>query len=201
MLLLGLNGSPNKKGNTKFLLERILNKAKSLGVETSMMDLGELFDSLNNSFCVACSNPCQALCYKGTKIEEAFELMKKADGFVFGSPVYFGTVSAQMKAFFDKSRKLRTEKAFYNKVAAGVTVAASKHGGQETTIKALHDIMLVHGMIIVGDGYIEDDCGHHGVCAQLSSEKDEVAINRAEILSKRLIEVCNATSSLRKFVK
>jgi len=39
-----------------------------------------------------------------------------------GSPVYFGSVSAQLKAFFDKTRKLRSEKALYNKFACGVTV-------------------------------------------------------------------------------
>jgi len=38
-------------------------------------------------------------------------------------------------------------------------------------MKALHDIMLVHGMTIVGDGYVGDDCGHHGVCAQQPADK------------------------------
>ena len=53
------------------------------------------------------TNPCSGVCYKGTELEEAFELLEKADGVIFGSPVYFGTVSAQMKAFADKARGLR----------------------------------------------------------------------------------------------
>ena len=57
-------------------------------------------------------------------------------------------------------------------------------------MKALHDIMLVHGMTIVGDGYTEYDCGHHGVSAQKPAEKDEFAIKRAGILAKRLVEAC-----------
>jgi len=44
-------------------------------------------------------------------LEEAYEILKKADAIVMGSPVYFGSVSAQLKAFFDKTRKLRSEKA------------------------------------------------------------------------------------------
>jgi len=71
-----------------------------------------------------------------------------------------------------------------------VTVGGARFGGQETTMKALHDIMLVHGMTIVGDGYVGDDCGHHGVCAQQPADKDEFAIKRAKILGRRLVDVC-----------
>lgn len=201
MLIVGLNGSPNKKGNTKFLLEKILDKAKDLGAETMIIEVDEILKSAKHSFCRACTNPCSGQCFRGTEVEQVFELLKKADGVVFGSPVYFGTVSAQLKALFDKSRRLRREKGLYNTVGAGVTVGNSKYGGQETTIKALHDIMLVQGMIIVGDGYLEDDCGHHGVSAQKPSAEDSVSIQRAEILAKRLVEVCAATTPLRSFQK
>jgi multimeric flavodoxin WrbA len=198
MLIIGLNGSLNKNGNTKFLLNKVLENAESLGANTKILDVSEFLNSARHSFCTACSNPCSSICYKDTKLEEAFELLRNADGILFGSPVYFGSISGQLKAFFDKTRKYRTEKAFYNKIAAGVTVGTSKYGGQETTMKALHDIMLVHGMIIVADGYVEDDCGHHGVCAHRPAQNDEFAINRAGILGKRMVEVCGATASLRK---
>lgn len=198
MLLVGLNGSPNKNGNTRFLLTKVLGTAKSLGADTQILEVEELLKTAKHCFCTACSNPCSGVCYKGTELEKAYELLKNADGIIFGSPVYFGSASAQLKAFFDKTRKLRAEKGLYNKVAAGVTVGASKYGGQETTMKALHDIMLVQGMIIVGDGFFEYDCGHHGVSGQRPAEKDEFAIKRTEILAKRIVEVCKATESLRK---
>jgi len=195
MLIIGLNGSPNKNGNTKFLLNTVLDKLKDMGADTSIIEVPELLKTAKHSFCTVCSNPCSGVCYKDTALEEAYELMKKADGLILGSPSYFGTVSGQMKAFFDKTRKLRGEKAFYNKVAAGVTVGASKYGGQETTMKALHDIMLVHGMMIIGDGYVEDDCGHHGVCAQQPAEDDNFAKKRALILAKHIFDVCNMKNS------
>lgn len=201
MLIVGLNGSPNKNGNTKFLLEKVMESAGNRGADTAIIEVAEIMGNLENSFCTVCSNPCSGKCYKGTKLEEAFELLKKADGIIFGSPVYFGSISAQLKAFFDKSRKLRGEKSLCNKVAAGVTVGASKYGGQETTMKALHDIMLVQGMIIVGDGFIDDDCGHQGVCAQRSAENDDFAVRRAEILGKRMVEVCRAMNFSKYVVK
>lgn len=197
MLIIGLNGSPNKKGNTQFLLETALAKAESLGAKTQILQVPELLKSSKYPFCTACSNPCSGQCYQDTALGEAFQQVTKADGLLLGSPVYFGSVSAQLKAFFDKSRKLRGEKGFYNTVAAGLSVGASRFGGQETTIKALHDIMLVQGMLIIGDGYHEDDCGHHGACAQKPASEDEFALKRAEILAKRMVEVCQATMELR----
>jgi len=163
-----------------------------------VIDIPSVLASSKNQFCTSCSTPCSGICYVGTKIEESFNLLKKADAIVFGSPSYFGSISGQLKAFFDKSRILRGSKSLYNKIGAGVTVGGSKYGGQETTMKSLHDIMMVHGMIIVGDGFVDDDCGHHGVCAQRPSEIDEFAKKRAVILAKRLIEVCKATENLRK---
>lgn len=201
MLIIGLNGSPHKEGNTKILLNAVLNKAQSQGAETMIIEIHDVLKTARNNFCQVCSSPCNASCYQGTEMEKAFELLKKADGVVFGSPVYFGTVSAQLKAFFDMSRRLRATKGLYNTVAAGVTVGNSNFGGQETTLRALHEIMLVHGMIIIGDGFYEDDCGHFGVCAQKPADEDKSALQRAEIVGKRLIEVCTATEHLRKMGK
>ena len=72
--------------------------------------------------------------------------------------------------------------------------------GRETTIRALHDIMLVHGMTIVGDGFFEDDCGHHGVCAHNPAENDEFAVKRAEILAKRIFDICNKLEKINNRV-
>lgn len=197
MYIVGLNGSPNKEGNTSFLVNTVLEQCSVLGAETVFIEIGSIMSELKNSYCTVCSNPCTGICYKGTKLEEAFETLKKADGIVIGSPVYFGSVSAQLKAMFDKTRKVRANKWLYNKVGLGVSVGTSRYGGQETTLKAMHDMMLVNGMIIVGDGYIDDDCGHHGVCAMRPAKEDENALKRAVISARRLVEVCKTTESIR----
>jgi len=191
MLIVGINGSPNKNGSTKYMLETALNELKEKGAETHLIDIMDIITEPENPFCTVCSNPCDGRCYKDTKLETAYDTMKKADGILFGSPVYFGSMTAQLKALFDKTRKLRSEKAFYNTVGAALTVGAAEFGGQETTIKAIHDSMMVNGMIIVGDGYIDNDCGHHGVCAVRPARGDKFANKRIKILSSRMFEVCN----------
>lgn len=190
MLIVGLNGSPNKNGNTKYLLNHLLLETEKNGCQTQIIDVLDCVKSSKNNFCVVCSQPCSMVCFKATKLEKAFEMMARADAIVLGSPVHFGTVSAPLKAMFDMSRSLREQKKLYNKIGVGVTVGASSFGGQETTIKALHDIMLIQGMIIVGDGYGDDDCGHHGVCATKPSKCDAFALERSKSLAKRVVEVC-----------
>jgi multimeric flavodoxin WrbA len=188
MWIVAINGSPNKEGNTAYLLQKVLDSAKAHGAKHCFLyHAHALLSELKNPFCNVCSNPCSGICYKGSRLEEVFDTMKQADALVFGSPTYFGTVSAQLKAFFDKTRKLRGEKAFYNKLACGLSVGKSPYGGQETTLRALHDMMLVHGMQVVGDGSGMDDCGHSGVCATQPSWEDAHALKRAEILGKRLV--------------
>ena len=42
MFIVGLNGSPNKDGNTKFLLNTVLEEAENLGAKTMIMKEKEL---------------------------------------------------------------------------------------------------------------------------------------------------------------
>lgn len=196
MLIVGINGSPHKNGNTVFLLNTILKEIEILGCEWKLIHAVDAVLSCKNPFCMACSTPCSGKCYKGTELEKAYDLITKANGVVIGSPVYFGTVTAQLKAFFDKTRKIRGEKIWINKVGGGITVGGSKYGGQETTMRAIHDILLVHGMIVVGDGHPEMDAGHHGVSAHKPAQDDSFALERARVLAKKIVDTCKAMQSV-----
>lgn len=198
MLIVGINGSPKKEGNTAFLVREGLAAAEAAGAETALIHVSESLTDQKTPYCIQCSKPCQGACSRANRLGEAFELLKKADGLLLGSPVYFGTVSAQLKAFWDKGRILRKQKALLNVVGAGVAVGGSRFGGQETTIKALFDMMLIQGMMIVGDGSDEADCGHQGSCSHAPADKDEFAIQRVRITGQRLATVAAATMSLRK---
>ena len=198
MFILVINGSPKQDGNVAYLLGLMQEELENKGAELEMISAHRIMTGQEQPFCSACTNPCPGKCYKGTALEEAYEKMERADAIILGSPVYFGTVSAQLKSFWDKTRKLRTEKKLVNKVGAAVTCGASRFGGQETTLKALFDMFMIQGMTIVGDGHGAADAGHHGVCAQHSSREDVTASQRATILAQRVWEVAQATASLRE---
>lgn len=197
MLILAINGSPNKDGNTAYMLETALQEVRSLGAEGVLIHAAEVLRDVKVPFCIACSNPCEGKCYRGTALEEAFNLMQRADGIIVGSPVYFCTVSAQLKGFWDKTRKLRTAKVLVNKIGGALAVGGARFGGQETTLRAIHDMMLCQGLTVIGDGYSEDDAGHQGGCCQKPAREDQEGLKRTRVLARRVFQVAEATKGLR----
>lgn len=197
MLIVGVNGSPAKNGNTAYLLTRGLEQAAGLGAKTELIHVMDALADFKVPFCTACSTPCKADCTKDTAMEKALDLLRRADAVLVGSPVYFGTLTGQLKAFWDKARVLRSEKALLNTVGASVAVGATRFGGQEQTLRAIDEIMLIQGMTLVGAGHSEHDCGHHGVAGQKPVQEDKFACERIIILAKRMVEVARVTATLR----
>jgi multimeric flavodoxin WrbA len=196
MYLLALNGSPNRSGNTAFLLQAVLDAAREEGVEGRLLHVADVVEDQEYPFCRACSSPCKEACHRKSKaLREACRALEEAGGLVLGSPVYFGTVSAQLKALWDKTRAVRSRRSLVGKPGGAVAVGAARFGGQETTVKALHDMMLVQGMSIVGEGWMDEDAGHQGVCGRKPVEEDSFALERARILGKRLAAEIKGRSS------
>ncbi len=196
--IVGINGSSDKAGNTNFLLQTGLKEASLLGARTDIIHVGDVLGKMSVPFCINCSAPCKGICAANTPLAEALDMIREADGLVIGSPVYFGMMTAQLKAFWDKLRCLRAEKKLLNTVGGVIVVGNGRNGGQEGTISAIHEMMLVQGMTIVGGGHFDHDCGHYGVAAQKPAQDDNYAIERTKILAKRIYEVSLATKCLRK---
>ena len=66
-------------------------------------------------------------------MQELYELLAKAQGIIFASPVYNGGVSAQIKTVMDRTRSLvAADKNFFKgKIGMGITVGGDRNGGQE----------------------------------------------------------------------
>ena len=186
MYILALNGSHNNNGNTAFLLNEVLNHCREAGAETELCSVHEAIMSAKYPFCLNCSTPCSKQCYKGTKLDELFAKVEKADFVLFGSPVYFGSMTGQLKCLFDKTRDARSRKAWKGKKCAAVSVGASKYGGQERTVEAIHSCALVSGMTVIGNSS-ELGMGHFGLSAQRPAQSDEYAIAQAKSLAERIM--------------
>ena len=78
-----------------------------------------------------------------------------ADGYVFGSPTRYGVMSSQLKQFFDTTGPLWGQGKLANKAVAAFAGAANAHGGQETTILTIYNVMYHWGAIIVPPGYTD----------------------------------------------
>lgn len=83
-----------------------------------------------------------------------------ADGFAFGTPTRYGNIAAQLKAFIDTTGGIWERGHLANKPVTGFTSTVERHGGQESTLLALYNIMHHWGCIIVPTGYVDYDIIH-----------------------------------------
>ena len=70
------------------------------------------------------------------------------DGIIMGSPVYYGSMAAELKKFIDESVAVHGQLA--GKVGAAFASSANIGGGNETTIMDILKALLVHGMVVPG---------------------------------------------------
>jgi NAD(P)H dehydrogenase (quinone) len=76
-----------------------------------------------------------------------------ADALALGSPVRFGQMSAEMKAFWDQTTSVWLKGQLIDKPAGVFTSSSTQHGGNEATLLGMMLPLLHHGMIIVGQPF------------------------------------------------
>jgi len=185
--IMGIVGSPRKKGNTNYLVKEALKAAGKLGVETELINMCDI----EIEPCVAC-DICKSTgeCAIYDDVPNLLDKLTDSQGVIFGSPVYFGSMTSQLKMLIDRSRPLRFDFKLKNKVGGGISVGGSRNGGQETTISAIHQFMLIHDMIIVGDGAPLAHYGGTGVGSNINSaEGDDVGLETSRNLGRRMAEL------------
>lgn len=152
----------SRSGNTKKLADAIANGVKEVG-------------GIN---CIV----------KSTK-EVTKEDFLNSQGIIAGSPVYFGSMAAELKEVFDKFISVR--KQMEGKVGAAFATSADPTGGKETTMFSIIQALLIYGMIIVGDPM--DATGHYGVAC--TGQPDEKTISNAVKLGKRVANLVKKLSA------
>ncbi len=100
IFILGVNGSARKDGNTAKLLKKVLDYAKKEGAKTEIM---HLIDK-DIKPCISClaEENCKYPCNIKDDMQGIFELLKKVDCLILGSPTYWYAVSGLMKNFIDR---------------------------------------------------------------------------------------------------
>jgi multimeric flavodoxin WrbA len=104
MKIIAINGSPRKNWNTATLLEKTLEGAASNGAETELIHLYDL----NYKGCVSCfacklkGGKSYGKCAVKDGLAPVFKKIEAADALVFGSPVYLGNVTGEMRSFLER---------------------------------------------------------------------------------------------------
>lgn len=198
MLVLGLQGSPRKKGNTRYLLDRFLEESRSLGARTMTVD-AEKRNILPCRELTACER--KGFCpIKDDMKDEVYALIQEADVIVAATPVFFYNMTAQLKALIDRCQLFWARKYRFKLKEAGIgqrkgfllSVGASR-GKQlfeaiELSIRYFFDAVSAHdegGLTYRGVENVGDMAAHPTMADDVRKAVEQLItplVNRKRIL-------------------
>lgn len=101
MRILVLNGSPRLKGNTKQMIDAFREGATSTGNKVDVIDVcrKKIAGCLACEYCHTKGN---GICVQKDDMQEVYSLLGEADMLVIASPIYYHSVSGQLKCTLDR---------------------------------------------------------------------------------------------------
>ena len=147
MKVLLVNGRPRAAGCTFTALSEVAETLQEEGIETEIFQLG----AKPVQDCIACMK-CRELqkCVFDDVANELIEKAKGADGFVFGTPVYYAHPSGRVQSVLDR--------AFYAGGYAfackpGAAVVSARRGGTAASFDVLNKYFGIASMPVVSSTY------------------------------------------------
>lgn len=148
MKVLMINGSPNKQGCTYTALSIVAEALAAEGIESEIIWLGK--GPVRD--CVACFGCRKTGCcvFDEDGISAVKAKCAEADGFIFGSPVYYAHPSGRILSFLDR---LFFSGSAEFKGKPGAAVVSARRAGTTASIDVLNKYFSIAQMPIVGSSY------------------------------------------------
>ena len=133
MKVVAVGGSPRLTGNSNYLMDQVLEELSRSSIEAEKIVLNQY----KISCCQAHEN-CRDVkkCQVQDDAPWILEKISSADAVIMASPVYFGSISAQVKTFLDRSYFLFAHGIKMKAKCYGL-IAISGGGGFEETLQEL----------------------------------------------------------------
>ncbi|MCM1117739.1 MAG: flavodoxin family protein [bacterium] len=147
MNVLLLNGSANQKGCTYTALEEIGRTLQAEGVAYEIFQIG----AQPVRDCIGCGQCSKQGCiFTDDSVNVFVQKARSADGFVFGTPVYYAHASGRILSFLDRAF-YSSKDAFIHKPAAAV--ASARRAGTTASLDDLNKYFGISHMPVVGSSY------------------------------------------------
>ena len=148
MKVLLVNGSSNLKGCTYTALSEVAGVLEQNGIETEFVQLGNgpIRDCIG---CGACRNNGGVCAFNEDNVNAFIQKAKEADGFVFGSPVYYAHPSGRLLSFMDRAF-FAGKKNFAYKPAA---VVSARRAGTTGSVDVITKHFTISNMPVVPSNY------------------------------------------------
>lgn len=149
MNIIAICGSP-RKGNTEFILKKLLIKAEEFGAKTELILLREKRIEFCNG-CLECDRTGK--CVLRDVMQEMYMRLEENDVIIFGSPVYFENVSGMMKNFMDRLVPYCTNKKLIGKKMIVIGVGETGSEMANKVVDKFNALAESLGLVPFGDMY------------------------------------------------
>ncbi len=149
MKVLLLNGSSRPNGCTYTALREVADTLEHDGIETEILFLGNK-PVRDCAACGACGNHPGRCAFDDDIVNRIIEKAREADGFVFGTPVYYAHPSGRILSVLDRVFYAGKD-AFIHKPAAAI--ASARRAGTTATLDVLQKYFTISQMPVVSSTY------------------------------------------------
>ncbi len=150
MKVLLFNGSCNRNGCTYTALKEVSDTLNSQGIETEIIQLGNkpIRDCIG---CGGCRNMTEGKCvFSDDIVNEVIEKAKTADGFIFGSPVYYAHPAGRLLSFMDRLFYAASDVLAFKPAAA---VVSARRAGTTVSLDAITKHFTINNMPVISSNY------------------------------------------------
>lgn len=155
MKILMINGSPNKNGSTKGMIEEIMNEFNRLNPDVIL----KVFEIGNKAIkgcsgCRKCMENQDNKCIENDIVNEILKEISDSDAIILGSPVYYAGINGSLKSVLDRlfyAGVYGGKNLFLGKVGAGIAVA--RRAGAVNSVDILNKYFQISGVITAPSKY------------------------------------------------
>lgn len=153
MKVLLFNGSPHKNGCTYTALEEIAKTLKEEGIDSEIYQIGTKPISACRA-CYACGKIGRCV-INDDDVNNFIDYAKDFDGFIFGSPVHYGSACGGITAFLDRAffTAFRSGRGDIFLHKPGAAVACARRAGTTATLDQLNKYFTITQMPIISGRY------------------------------------------------
>lgn len=153
MKVILVNGSPNKNGCTYTALTYVEETLNEAGIETEIFWIGTK-PIIGCIACMKCADKGKCT-FDNDVVNEFTKKAEEADGFIFGSPVYYAGATGAITSFLDRAFFSNSQgtglEAFKHKPAS--VICSARRGGTTATYDQLNKYLGITQMPIISSTY------------------------------------------------
>ena len=145
-----ISGSPKAEGNTVQLMNECAGVIREQGVEAEVIS----FSGMKIESCTACGNCRESKeCSLGDGLNDIIQKLRASQGFLVGSPVYFGTARGDVMSALQRIGQVSKNSDQFLAGMVGGPIAVARRGGHTFTLQEMLMFFLINDMIVPGSTY------------------------------------------------